>query len=77
VIAARAEGVPETVREGETGLLVEPDRPADLAEAIRVLLRDRKLTQRLGAAGRREIERYYNWDRVAADLARIAGEASP
>ncbi len=71
-----AGGVPETVRDGETGLLVEPDRPADLAEAIRVLLRDRKLTQRLGAAGRREIERYYNWDRVATDLARIAGEAS-
>jgi phosphatidylinositol alpha-1,6-mannosyltransferase len=76
VIAARAGGVPETVRDGETGLLVEPDRPADLAEAIRVLLRDRKLTQRLGAAGRREIERYYNWDRVATDLARIAEEAS-
>ena len=76
VIAARAGGVPEAVRDGETGLLVEPDRPAELADAMRRLLRDRKLTQRLGAAGRREIERYYNWDRVAADLERIAAEAA-
>jgi phosphatidylinositol alpha-1,6-mannosyltransferase len=75
VIAGRSGGVPETVRDGETGLLVETERPAQVADAIRLLLRDRKLAQRLGDAGRQEVERYYNWDRVAGDLARIAEEA--
>lgn len=76
VIAGRSGGVPETVRDGETGLLVEAERPLQVADAIRRVLRDRKLAQRLGAAGRREIERYYNWDRVANELAEIAAGAS-
>jgi phosphatidylinositol alpha-1,6-mannosyltransferase len=75
VVAGRSGGVPETVRDGETGLLVETERPAQVADAIRLLLRDRKLAQRLGDAGRREVERYYNWDRVAGDLAGIAEQA--
>lgn len=74
VIAARAGGVPEAVRDGETGVLVDPDRPAELADALRLLLRDRVLAKKLGSAARREIERYYNWDRVASDLAKIAAD---
>jgi glycosyltransferase involved in cell wall biosynthesis len=35
------------------------------------LLADAPLRQRLGAAGRRAVETFYNWDRVAADLTRI------
>jgi glycosyltransferase involved in cell wall biosynthesis len=35
------------------------------------LLEDRELRARLGAAGRTAVETYYNWDRVAGDLARI------
>jgi len=42
---------------------------------VRRLLRDPKLARRLGAAGRREVERYYNWDRVARDVAAIAAAA--
>ncbi|HZM27969.1 MAG TPA: glycosyltransferase [Gemmatimonadales bacterium] len=76
VIAARAGGVPEAVRDGQTGLLVDPHRPSELADALRRLLRDRTLARKLGTAGRREIERYYNWDRVASDLAQIAADAA-
>lgn len=76
VIAPRAGGVPEAVRDGETGLLVDPDRPTDLADAMRRLLRDPALARKLGAAGRREIERYYNWDRVAVDLGKIAADVA-
>ena len=76
VIASRAGGVPEAVRDGQTGLLVDPDRPSELADALRRLLRDRTLARKLGVAGRREIERYYNWDRVTSDLAKIAADAA-
>lgn len=74
VVAGRTGGIPEAVKDGETGLLVDAERPEEVAEAVRRLLRDPKLARRLGAAGRREVERYYNWDRVARDVAAIAAE---
>jgi phosphatidylinositol alpha-1,6-mannosyltransferase len=74
VVAGRSGGIPEAVRDGETGFLVDAERVEAVAEAVRRLLDDRELRARLGAAGRRAVETYYNWDRVAGDLARIGGE---
>jgi len=58
IVAARAAAVPETVTEGELGLLADPDDPAELAEALRRLLEDAALRRTLGEAGRRRVERY-------------------
>ena len=74
VIGTRSGGIPEAVREGETGFLVEPDDPAAVAAAAIRLLGDEALRRRIGAAGRAAVETYYNWDRVAADLIRIDRE---
>ncbi len=56
VVASRVGGVPEQVVDGETGLLVEPGDPEDLAEALARLVGDRELRGRLGAAGRARAE---------------------
>ena len=56
VVATAVGGVPEIVRDGETGLLVEPAAPAPLADAVRVLLDDPGRAARLGAAGRARTE---------------------
>jgi phosphatidylinositol alpha-1,6-mannosyltransferase len=78
VVGGRSGGVPEAVRDGETGLLVDPEDPGAVADAIARLLGDGELRRRLGAAGRRAVERYYNWDRVTTDLRRIdAGHRRP
>ena len=69
VLATRTGGIPEAVREGESGLLVEPDHPEELIATLRRFLSDRALSERLGAGGRRLVERYFNWDRVASDVA--------
>jgi phosphatidyl-myo-inositol dimannoside synthase len=74
VVAGRSGGIPEAVKNGETGLLVGCEEPVEVADAVRRLLRDRALAARLGAAGRAAIERYYNWDRVTKDLTTIAEE---
>jgi phosphatidylinositol alpha-1,6-mannosyltransferase len=71
VVAARTGGIPEAVRDGESGILVDSDNPDQVAAALRTLLGDRSLAARLGAGGRSAVERYYNWDRVSADLARL------
>jgi phosphatidylinositol alpha-1,6-mannosyltransferase len=74
VIASRSGGIPEAVREGETGFLVEPDDPASVAATAIRLLGDEALRRRMGAAGRTAVQTHYNWDRVAADFRRIEGE---
>jgi len=74
VVGGRSGGVPDAVRDGETGLLVDSDDPAAVADGVRRLLGDEALRRRMGAAGRRAVETYYNWDRVAQDLIRIDEE---
>lgn len=71
VVAGRSGGIPEAVRDGETGLLVDAGRAEAVSDAIGALLDDAGLRARFGAAGRRAVEKYYNWERVAGDLARI------
>jgi len=76
VVAGNSGGIPDAVRDGETGFLVPPEDPAALAGAISRLLADTELARRVGAAGRRAVETYYNWDRVVRDLRAIEAEVS-
>ena len=64
IVAARAAAVPETVADGESGFLVDPDDPKALARALTALLRDPDLRREMGEGGRRRVERY-RADRVA------------
>lgn len=48
-------GVTEIIDDGVDGLLVPPEQPAALADAIRGLARDPELRRRMGRAGRQKI----------------------
>jgi phosphatidyl-myo-inositol dimannoside synthase len=74
VVGGRSGGIPDAVREGETGLLVESERPVEASAAVRELLENRILARRLGSGGRRAVETYYNWNRVASEVARMGHE---
>jgi phosphatidyl-myo-inositol dimannoside synthase len=76
VVAGRSGGMPDAVRDGETGLLVDPEDPASLARAVGALLDDPARAAAMGAAGRRGVETFYNWDRVVEELRAISLEAS-
>ncbi len=71
VVAGRSGGLAEAVKEGETGFVVEPDDPAAVAAALGRVVTDQLLARRLGQAGRKAVESYYNWDRVIRDLREI------
>ena len=59
VVGCRAGGIPEVVDDGGCGLLVEPEAPAALAEAILRLVRSPQLLHEMGLAGRsRLLERF-------------------
>lgn len=60
VVASRVGGLPELVRDGETGVLVPPRDPSALAEAVAALLADPSRSQRLGEAGRELRDREYS-----------------
>jgi glycosyltransferase involved in cell wall biosynthesis len=60
VIGGKVGGIPEMIRDQETGLLVPAKDPAQLAEALRVLLTDVNLRARLGAAGRVRCEKEFS-----------------
>ena len=52
VVAHDVGGVSDAVQDGTTGLLVPPDRPAQLAAAFEKLIHDAELRRKLGEAGR-------------------------
>ncbi|MGH7140411.1 MAG: glycosyltransferase, partial [Pirellulales bacterium] len=59
VVATRVGSVPETVREGEVGYLVEPGDARAMADRVVELFRDPRLARRLGGEARRQaVERH-------------------
>ena len=62
VVAARAGALPETV--GDAGLLVDPNDPAELVQAITTAATDETARARLIASGLDRAGRY-SWDRCA------------
>jgi phosphatidyl-myo-inositol dimannoside synthase len=65
VVAGAVGGALDSVLDGETGLLVDPQDPVAVAEAIAALLLDGSLARRLGTSGREHAERH-TWDLVTA-----------
>lgn len=74
VVGGASGGIPDAVRDGETGLLADAEDPGAVAGAVRRMLDDEPFRARLGAGGRAAVETYYNWTRVTRDMREIAAE---
>jgi glycosyltransferase involved in cell wall biosynthesis len=68
VVATRVGGVPELVVDQETGLIVEPESPVALAEAIDSLAGERSSRRRLGDAGARRVRELFDADHMASRM---------
>ncbi|UGT54497.1 glycosyltransferase family 4 protein [Nocardia asteroides] len=68
VVAGSSGGAPETVREGETGLVVHGRSVEQISDAVVELLTDRDKAAAMGAAGRAWVEENWHWDRQGARL---------
>jgi phosphatidylinositol alpha-1,6-mannosyltransferase len=69
VIAGDSGGAPETVRDNETGFVVDGRSVHRVADAVSELLTDRDRAASMGAAGRRWATSQWRWDTLAARLA--------
>jgi glycosyltransferase involved in cell wall biosynthesis len=71
VIATNLPGVRTVVSQDRDGLLVEPNDPAMLAQALRQILDDGERSQSMGQIGRAKVESLYDWPQIGARLEAI------
>ena len=88
VISTPIGGIPEVVREGETGLLVPPNDPEALAEAILKLRQDEALRSELGKGAQKWVQEHHDvrqlpekviqvYNRVTAEIFSARQEPHP
>lgn len=75
VIASKVGGLPELVEHNITGLLVPPDNPVALAEAIMILADDKNKRLEMGKQGRIKIEREFSLEREAKEWVELYKKA--
>jgi glycosyltransferase involved in cell wall biosynthesis len=75
VVGTRIGGMCESIVNGGTGMLVEPERPIDLADALTFILEDRARAREMGREGRRRAVEHFSWqaraDRLMAVYRRL------
>ena len=76
VISTPVTGIPEIVHDGETGQLVSPNNPEELALAIEQTLQDRERAVEMAQAGRKLVESEFDLRRNVSQLRELFQEAS-
>ena len=71
VVATDDGAVRELIEDGRTGLLVPPDRPQAVAEAVERFLRDPGLARECGRMGREHVLRRYSQDDMVDRVLRL------
>jgi glycosyltransferase involved in cell wall biosynthesis len=78
VIATNVGGTPEFIKNGETGLLIEPEDPKVMADAILKLVNDVELQKKLSKNGKKFLETLPTWEdqceEIYQDYLRIWGD---
>ena len=70
VIASRTGGIPEVIRDGENGLLVESE-PEIIAQRINEMASDRELMRKLGKNAQRTTIENHSWDKATQEFIKI------
>lgn len=68
VIATRSGGPMESVVDGETGFLVEPNSVNALAEKILYFDQNKQVAESMGIAGRKNVETIFSWEKATEQL---------
>jgi len=71
IIGTQAGGIPDFLKDGETGLFCKVDDHKDLAEKIKLLMTDEEIAKRIAENGRRLILEKYDWDNIAPKMKEI------
>lgn len=68
VVTSNVCGIPEMVKDGETGFIVDSFNPEDYAEKVAVLLKNQQLRWSMGENARRRVLERFTWDVVISKM---------
>ena len=71
VIATSVGGIPNVIKHGRTGILVEPRNPEKLALAIEHLLQNDNLRHEIAENAHQEAKKSYDWEKIAQDFVKL------
>lgn len=68
VIATKVGGIPELMKDGITGYLVEKGNAKEIINRLEILIKDTQKREELGENGRKFVKENFNWDKIAKDF---------
>jgi glycosyltransferase involved in cell wall biosynthesis len=71
VIATPVGGIPDFLKDGETGLFCEVGNPKSIAQKVEKLIKDRESREYIVRQAREMIEKKYRWEIVASKMKEI------
>ena len=71
VIGTPVGGIPDIIKDGQTGLICQAGDPKDIADKIKTLLNDLGLRKRLSENGCRMVSEKYSWGQIASQFSTI------
>lgn len=80
IVASAVGGIPEIIEDGKNGILVEPENPQALCDAMRTVWNDHELAERLACAGYVTVKQHFQWETAVAryeeTFIKLLGQAS-
>jgi len=74
VIISNVGGVSTICNNKENAIIIPPEDPKKISEAMIALIKDPKLRRKLGENGRKLVEKNYRWDKIGKEMESIYGE---
>lgn len=71
VIATPVGGIPDFLKDGETGLFCEVGSPESIAEKVNVYLENKALREKIIMNAKKLVEEKYNWDNIAKKMEEV------
>ena len=68
VVATNIGGIPELMKDGETGFLVEKGNSEEWIEKLSILIDDKQKRENMGNNGRKFVEENFSWDKIAKEF---------
>jgi phosphatidylinositol alpha-1,6-mannosyltransferase len=76
VIGGRSGGATDAIVDAETGFLVDPESPTEIADRLIQLLSDPERAAAMGAAGKQRVRSSFTWEHTGQALHRIVAAAA-
>ena len=68
VVATNVGGIPELMKDDETGFLVEKGNAEELIEKLSLLINDKEKRGNMGNSGRKFMEENFSWDKITKEF---------